>query len=226
MVRIALSLLLPMVLVVTEAAAETRTFEHTNFNEIDASTALEVNVSRADGYRVTATGTPKDLKLLVVKQDGSRLVFTLRTGQLEGSVTLDVTLPALRRFDLRDGVNGNIKMPTGSPSFASRISGGASLEGSLTSRDITLDASDGSNVELSGSVDALKINGSEGAELELKNLTATSAVITLSGGSQATVTVNGKIDIIADNGSELTYYGNATFGKRSTRGASEIQKGR
>ena len=225
MKRFALFLWLSMVLVVVDAAAETRTLTFTNFNEVSIESGIRFSISRGDAYHITATGAPNDLKRLEVKQNGTRLEFSIRSAARTGPINLDITLPALRRLDLSGGSEGKMTMPTGAPSFKGEFSGGAALTGQINSRDIDLNSSGGSTVTLSGTAEALRLTGTGAGQFELKNLPAAGARITLSGGSTATVTVNGKIDATLDGGSELTYYGNATLGTQNTSGGSEIRKG-
>jgi Putative auto-transporter adhesin, head GIN domain len=225
MKRIALSLLLLMVLVVADAAAETRTLNYTNFDDVSVEAGMRANISRADAYRVTATGAPEDLKRLEVKQSGTRLVFSLRPATRSGLITLDITLPALRRLALSGGAEGKLTMQTGAPSFAAELSGGSGLAGQINSKNMNLDDSGGGTITLSGSAGALRLTGSGGTRFELKNLPAASANITLSGGSTAVVTVNGRIDASLDGGSEVTYHGNAKPGSVNTSGGSGMRRG-
>jgi hypothetical protein len=222
---IGLSLCLSMVMVVADAAAETRTLNYSNFDDVSVESGMRANISQGTAFRVTATGSAEDLKRLKVSQSGSRIDFSIQNAPKVGLIVLDITMPALKRLALSGGAEGNLKMPTGAPSFASTLSGGATLAGQLTSKDVTLDASGGATATLSGSTGGMRLTGSGAGQFELKNFPATSARINHSRGSTAVVTVNGRIDADVSGGSELTYHGKATLGTQNSSGGAEIRRG-
>ena len=228
--RIALFFCLLMAMVAVDAAAETQQLNFTNFDEVSVGSGMRLSISQGNAYQVTATGSADDLRRLEVRQNGSRLEFSIPSGFLQlfrstGSISLDIRLPVLRRLGLSGGSEASLTVQTGSQSFTAELSGGSALSGRLTGGDIDLVLSGGSRASLSGSGKDLSLTGSGGSKYELKNLTVGDVSATLSGGSEATVTVNGRVDSTLSGGSEVIYYGNAVQGASIASGGSRVRKG-
>jgi hypothetical protein len=209
MIRISLSLIL-MAMVMVEAAAETRTLNFTDFDEVGVASGIRVSIKQGKTYQVTATGSSEDLKRLQTRYNRKRLEFSMPPNfQFRSDpISLDITMPALRGLDLSGGSDGNFTMDIGSQPFKADLSGGAELRGQIRSGDIELNLSGGSRTTLSGSGQRLSLDGSGGSQFELGELAVTNLSGSLSGGSEA------------------TYHKNAKLGSVDTSGGSELRKGR
>jgi hypothetical protein len=211
--RIALSLILLTTVVVAEAAAETRTFNFTNFDEVRVGSGMRVSIRQGGTYQITATGAPEDLNRLQARDIGSRVEFQMPSTFFEwfrsGRITLDITMPALRRLGLSGGSEGDMPiMQIGAEHFRAELSGGSRLNGEIRSGDIDLQLSGGSRATLSGSGRRLSVSGSGGSNFELSDLAVTDVRGSLSGGS------------------DVRYHPNANPGSISTSGGSQAQRGR
>lgn len=210
MIRFSLGLILTMALAMVEAAAETRTLNFSDFDEVSVGWGMRVAIKQGSTYQVSATGRPEDLQRLQVRQTGKSLQFSMPPNFQfrKEPISLAITMPALRSLELSGGSAGNFTMDIGSQPFKSDLSGGAELRGQIRSGNIDLNLSGGSQVTLSGSGQRLSINGSGGSVFELGALVVTQLNGSLSGGSEA------------------TYYKDAKLGPVDTSGGSQLRKGR
>jgi hypothetical protein len=207
-----MSLILWIPLVVVEAAAETQTLNFTNFDELRVASGIRVSIRQGNTYRVTASGTSDDLRRLDVRQKGHHLEFSMPSGFLSwfrpGSISVDITMPALRSLSLSGGSEGTLGIQIGSQPFRADLSGGSKLSGEIRSGDIDLNLSGGSRVTLSGSARRLSAAGSGGSKFDLRDLAATDVTASLSGGS------------------DVIYHENARLGSVTTSGGSQVRRGR
>jgi hypothetical protein len=211
--RIVLTLILLTTVVVADAAAETRTFNFTNFDEVRVGSGMRVSIRQGGTYQVIATGAPEDLNRLEARNVGGHVEFQMPSNFLQwfrsGRITLDITMPALRRLGLSGGSEGDIPiMQIGAEHFRADLSGGSRLNGEIRSGDIDLNLSGGSRATLSGLGQRLSVSGSGGSNFDLRDLSVTDVRGSLSGGS------------------DVTYHPNANLGNISTSGGSQARRGR
>ena len=229
MVRTVILLSSFMVLLATGAAAETQTLNFTDFDEVSVGYGMRAAIHQSDAYRLEATGALEDLERLEVKKNGSRLEFSLKSGWGRwfggGRITLDITLPRLRRLALSGGSIGSLDMQMGSSPFSAALSGGSSLDGRLGCGNADLALSGGSQAGLSGTGQHLSLSGSGGSQYQLRNFAAGDVNVNLSGGSEATVTLRGELSAALSGGSEVAYYGNAALRSVHASGGSRVRKG-
>lgn len=215
-------------LTVAEVSAETRTLDFTHFDQLSVGHGMHVTIRQGEAYTVQATGSPAELERLRVEQKGDLLVFSMETGWLRrgGSrISLDVTVPLLRRLDLTGGSRANVTMHIGSEPFLAKLSGGASLSGDLTCGDIEVGLSGGSEIELSGSGHRLSVDGSGGSRAKLRNFSSGGVMVELSGGSRAAVYVQGELNASLSGGSEVSYFGDPRLGSIESSGGSRVRPG-
>ena len=228
MKRIVVVLASLFVLSATAAFAETRTLNFTDFNQIGVGSGMRVSITQGEHYRVEATGDPRDLDRLRIKQNRDVLEFSIQShwlgGTHTGPIILDITLPALRKLNLSGGTRGSINQ-FALDRFSVTVSGGSELQGKLTSGDLDLNASGGSRIVLSGASKRLNVEGSGGSGLEAKDLTVIDVKASLSGGSWVVVNMSGGLEAQLSGGSHVTYYGNATLGSIAASGGSRVRKG-
>ena len=210
--RIILSWIVMMAVMVVDAAAETQTFNFTNFDEVGVASGMRVSVKQGNTYQIIANGSSEDLRRMEVRHAGNRVEFSMPSSFLSwirsGRINLDITMPSLRRLNLSGGSEGDIAMQIGAESFRANLSGGSRLIGEIRSGDIDLNLSGGSRVRLSGSGQRLSVSGSGGSNFELQDLAVTDVRGSLSGGS------------------DVTYHENARLGSVNTSGGARARSGR
>jgi hypothetical protein len=106
-----------------------------------------------------------------------------------------------------------------------RLSGGSDLkDADVDIQDMYIDQSGGSDVNISGHVQTLKVEASGGSDLHGYELTTDICHIRASGGSDARITVNKELNIDASGGSDIYYKGSGVIKDLRTSGSSSISK--
>jgi hypothetical protein len=203
----------------------TRDFAFTNFKDVEASYAFQLEVLRSDSYSVSVTVDDNLVDALDVTQSGSRIHIGLKPGSYTRTTQrARVSLPNLRRLDLSGACNASLSgFQSGDP-LALGLSGASKANGGATAGAVTANISGASNLTLQGSASSLSLEGSGASAADLGSFTVSSANVRLSGASRATVNVNGPLDADLSGASNLTYSGSANLGKISTSGGSNLNR--
>ena len=126
-------------------------------------------------------------------------------------------------FDLSGASNLQIDdMKAGNTNFG--LSGASKASGSIEMADGRFDLSGASSLELEGTAKDVDIQASGASRVELADLSVEDADINLSGASDATINASGRLDGNMSGASSITYLGNPTLGSVSASGGSTISK--
>lgn len=185
-------------------------------------------------------------------QGGSEKLSIEVKGIEEEDVKSEVKNGVLRLYIDRKGMNWNWGRNTYVKAYVTfkqlsdlRASGGADVfgQGTLSFKDLNVEASGGSDVKLdlkadelnvsaSGGADAtlqgsartLNANGSGGADLDARKLNVEVCNANSSGGSDVYVNASRELSMKASGGSDIYYYGSAKVLAKSESGGSDISK--
>jgi hypothetical protein len=91
-------------------------------------------------------------------------------------------------------------------------------------KDLELEVSGASSVELKGLASSLAVDGSGASHLRLADLKVGNADVTLSGASDATINLAGSLDADLSGASTLEYIGEPTLGIMDITGASTVKR--
>jgi hypothetical protein len=204
----------------------TETFNYADFTNIEAHNGFQVEVNKANTFRVEITADDNVQEYLKVAKSGNTLSIGLRGVISLSSVQLkaEITMPELHGLDLSGGARANTKGFSSSHNFLVGLSGGSRIEGDIKAADAKFDLSGGSQVTLSGSANNLHISGSGGSQLDLESFSVSSANINLSGGSRATINMDGTLSADLSGGSKVIYVGEASLGDIDLSGGSTINR--
>jgi hypothetical protein len=145
-----------------------------------------------DKLRVTKTGDTLSIAL----DPGIYTRMTLRAF---------VTMPDIEGLELSGGSRGTIS-------------------GFVALASLDLELSGGSHVDVEGSARDLIVDASGGSTLDLEDFPVHDADIAYSGGSSGTISLDGNLDADLSGGSRLWYVGNPTLGNIDTSGGSTVQR--
>jgi len=156
----------------------------TGFEEVEVSQGFEVDIQQGEPFSVVLRVDDNLVEHLKVVKQGDTLLIGLETNRNYPQATLqaEVTMPVLT----------SLKLKTGSQATAS---------GSGT--DLTIEASEGSDADLSA--------------FAIENATVSAVT-----GSHVTVNVSGKLDADAQEGSTIYYLGNPAELTTNTSEGAEI----
>jgi hypothetical protein len=158
------------------------------------------------------------LKIWVDWKDG--LKFNIRSDRKMKAYVSYKTLDMLHASGGCDvHVDGTIK----SNELKLHVSGGSDFYGKVDiSSKLTVSATGGSDVNISGSAQDVSIDASGGSDFDGYDLTTETCDIDASGGSDINITVNKELSADASGASDVSWRGKATVKKAKASGAGSV----
>ena len=134
-----------------------------------------------------------------------------------------VSYKTLERLEASGGsdihVDGTIK----SSQLELEISGGSDFDGKVDiGTKLSISASGGSDVNISGSATNIRIDASGGSDFDGYNLVTDTCDVEASGGSDINITVNKELTAEASGASDVSWKGSATVKKVKASGAGSV----
>lgn len=201
-----------------------------NFDEIEAQGPFRVLIRQGDSYRVEAAGRPEDMEKVRLSTDGDRLLVQHRnrdffSGWNSGNhpILVTITLPRLKRLEISGACDTDVSGFRDTP-LRLEASGAAQAKVDVNVPRIDLDLSSASQVDLRGSANELRVEGSSASQLDALKLRAERATLELSSASQAQVNASNDLDVDLSGASSVSYAGNPSNIKKSLHGASSLEQ--
>jgi hypothetical protein len=222
----------------------TKEYDFKDFNQVEVSSALQFNITRADSYSVLVSTHDNLVTRLDLSQSGKTVMVRLKPGSYTNAKTeVSITMPALERLEVSGASQGNVKGFQSTGDFALTVSGASRVEidmesgkttlevsgaskitGQLKAQDTGITASGASRCEISGTAGNTRFNVSGASQSITGNLLLQSAAVEVSGASKAVINTTGTLDVNVTGASTLEYYGSPTLGKVNVTGASTLTK--
>ena len=222
----------------------TLVMDYEDFERIEAGYGFEVEITRADTYKVNIIIDEVLVEYLNVKKSGGTVYIGLKSGYnyMKQTRRAEITLPKLNRLELSGGSEGTISgfSTTNDMSFELSgasylniknlkvstvdlgISGGSEVVGTIEAKTGKFGLSGASKLEISGSAPEISLEASGDSEVKLEDFPTVNADVELSGGSDAEVFVSGRLSINLSGASKLTYSGDPKLGSIDVSGSSSI----
>lgn len=196
------------------AGAE-QSFDVADFTRVAASQGVEVNITMGSTPRVTASAeTEKDLERLEIKVDDGELRIRRGSwsssiwnwGKSYGHVSVNVVAPKL------EGLSS---------------SSGADLTAvDISCEELSIDASSGSRLAVSGGCSEIDVDASSGASINARELEVKSVVVDASSGANVDVFAVINFQGDASSGANVDVYGAAqVFESDTSSGARIVRQG-
>ena len=184
----------------------TREETFTGFDRLDVSHGFEVDVRQAEDFSVVIRDDDNVEKYLKVDKKGSTLEISLDWNLITIRTTLEaeITMPELAGLELSGGCHGTVT-------------------GFESTKAFDLDVSGGSHATLTGSAGDVTIDASGGSEADLSGFSVVDANVEASGGSEVTVNASGKLDADASGGADIYYLGSPTLGTIEESGGGDVR---
>ena len=194
------------------AGAE-QSFDVADFTRVAASQGVEVNITMGSMPRVTASAeTEKDLERLEIEVDDGELRIRRGSwsssiwnwGKSYGHVSVNIVAPKLEGLSSSSGAN-------------------------LTAVDIScealsIDASSGSRLEVSGGCNEIDIDASSGASINARELEVKSVVVDASSGASIDVYASINFQGDASSGANVDVYGAPQVFESDTSSGARIAR--
>jgi hypothetical protein len=211
------------------AATRTETRKVTDFDGIDASGGLTLEVKKGetsvsiegDADAIAAYVTEvKDGVLHIHRNKGSwRDIFR------DQKVTVRVTTPALKTLDASGGIDVTANDVATKSTFTTHLSGGIKLRASgIASDTVKIDASGGVEATLDGKAKTVDVDVSGGTNLDTRKLQATSVTLDASGGCDVKVNASKSVKGQASGGVSVDVYGNPPEVAVEASGAASVER--
>jgi hypothetical protein len=172
----------------------TKTFDYKDFTAIEIQNDFEVEITYAENYTITISGTGRTMDRLDVSKSGDTLKIGLEGwtwfGFWNSSPKAVITLPELRRLDLSGASSGSVSGFKTDKDFALQLSGAGSLDVELETGDFNADVSGASDLKLD--LKAVSFDGEASGSSTIKGKLETGKTdIRLTGASDAKITGSG-----------------------------------
>jgi hypothetical protein len=222
----------------------TLVMDYEDFERIEAGYAFDIEITRADTYKVHIIIDEALVEYLNVKKSGGTVYIGLKSGYnyMKQIRRAEITLPRLSRLELSGASEGTISGFSTSGDMSFELSGASSLNiedlktgvvnldmsgasditGKVETSEGKFGLSGASNLKLSGSAAEIKIEASGASEVTLTDFPVVNADVELSGGSDAEIDVSGRLSIDLSGGSKLSYAGDPKLGSIDVSGSSSI----
>ncbi len=227
-----------------------RDFNFAGFTRVNIRFAVETEIIRSEGYRVTVSGSDSLMENLDVHQEGDFLVVgyhlnfvSLITAPFShGLVT--IYMPDIQELRITGAARGVLKGFNSDKDFRLNISGAGQVEfsdfaagnmrwelsgasrinGQITLRgDADIKSSGASHIALKGLVRDISLDAAGASQIDLQDFTARNAKIRLTGASRSNLNLNGQLDVDLSGASKLEYEGKVSMGEVRVSGASSLR---
>jgi hypothetical protein len=178
----------------TPAVAQEKTFDFTGIDSIDARNGVSVTVIPGDEVTVTATALSGDVEQLIVRKFGPWLALNRDTrwfifpyGRTD-EIEVTITLPSLRNIKAFDTAAATASGFDGDALRAEAIQGGTVQVTESRAADVTLVATEGGTLTLTGTCETLVAEAIQKAKIEAANLVCDNVAATSRTGATVTAT--------------------------------------
>jgi hypothetical protein len=196
--------------VITSTKTETRTYQHTGFDSIAATSGVNV-ILKQGPYSVVAETPEGKLDSIEISQQGNELRLSrkpeLTFFSISGRYVVHVATPTVTSISVSGGADLDADGLTADALTLSASGGGDMRLTTLRIGTLTASTSGGGDINISGACQSATVEAGGGGDFSGKHLDCANAVATASGGGDieigATQSATGK----ASSGGDITFVG-------------------
>lgn len=193
-----------------QGAGGTRSYQLSDFSEVDLRGSDDVDVRVGSGFSVRAEGPSELLDRLRIDRDGDTLKIGRKNGtsmgwSKSGKVKVYVTLPRLTEANVSGSANLTIDRVEGA-----KFEGGIAGSGNLTVGALRVDEAEFSiagsgNAVASGTATSLHVSIAGSGDVDAQRLTARTATVEIAGSGSARALVDGpaKVEVMGSGDVDL-----------------------
>ncbi len=194
----------------------------TDFDRLDASDALDLDVRQGSGFSIVVKGDRRNLDDLEVIRTGSTLRMRyIRGANRRHETKVTITMPTLEGVAFSGAVTADISGFTSDDDFEMTLSGASDADLRMTAGAMRINLSGASELEVYGVAPVLSAVVSGASDFRAFNLQAEEATVEASGASSIRVSASKKLVAKASGASDIRYRGNPQLNSSSS-GASTI----
>lgn len=230
---LALMMVMPVVLAACDGNGESgvrvgptvsREFDFADFDRVEISRALVVDISRSDAFRVSIDASENLLDDMLVSRRGNTLTLEFAAPSREGTLEARISMPELRALLLTEASRASLSGFRSDGGISITLSAASSVSGDLTADEVSIEASGASRAELTGSAREITIQGSGASQLSMRDFEVEVANVLLSSAASMTLTVRDEIRTAVLSGDAvLRYYGDPILGDLDTSAGGRLE---
>lgn len=196
------------------------------FDEIEASSAVDVTLVPDTRTYVEVTGTAEELRHTHTKLDGNTLEIYVRTGTIGNnlrnySATVVVHYSTLNAIEASSAATVKSTQTIKAARLELEASSAAKIDIDAETGHLSAEASSAAKIAVSGTTDRLEAEASSAADIRLYELTAKTANAEASSGASVEVNVSERLVAEASSGASIRYKGSpSTVQKEVSSGGS------
>jgi len=219
--KLALTLLVFSVSVISLKAQQNKDISITNFTEISVSSGIDLYLTQSNSENIRINAHPDLIKDVIIEKEGSNLRVRYKDGVNWGrlfknqSIKVYINYKTLKGLSASGGSDVYTQNTLKTDRLSLSASGGSDLKLDVVTKDIEIHASGGSDIDLKGSATNMQASTSGGSDVNALNFVVDYAKVSSSGGSDANIHVTKALEASASGGSDINYKGNASVKNNS-----------
>lgn len=188
-----------------------------DFARVDLTGIFDVEITQGETYAVQLDGPEKEKSRYTIEREGETLIIDYRTNRKmfwernildEDKVKIKITMPALKELKAKGA--GKIDFEGFNEEDTEiDLTGAMVAEGSLEARNLTIELTGATILELRGSGSFMEANATGASSLRAFNYEVDEAIIAARGVSSSKVNVSRKLQISKDITSSVSHRGDA-----------------
>lgn len=185
--------------------AKTETRNVSGFNRVDASNAVNVEITVQNNFSVTVEADDNLLQNIKTEVSGDTLKIYSEEGMsTKSKINVKISMPQIEGLELSGASNGNVT--------------------NVKADSFEIKASGASKVKIDGTAKELNAEASGASKLDAENLRVENADVEATGASSAVVSATDQLNLEASGASRISYTGEPKSIKQNATGASSIGK--
>lgn len=199
------------------------------FSKISASNAIDVRITEGSSNTITVEANLVEIiPFIQTEVTNGELKVYLKKGNKpkhkNSQMTVHVSASNLTEINASSAADiYSVEMLT-TDEIKLSASSGSDIKLQLTANSITCSASSGSDIRLKGTATSANVRASSGADIDMKEMTVVNADVSASSGSDIHLYVTGKLNASASSGADITYKGNPEYVDQSKSSGGSIKK--
>lgn len=193
------------------------------FNEIIVGNGIEVRITQDNFEKVVVETDENIQKILKTEVRGNRLKIYLEEGiQHARELRVDVTLKQLNSVEASSGSEVKTLSRITSDNLTVHASSGSDVKMEVGCQLLKVDSSSGSNLSVSGTALQIEAESSSGSDLDASRLVAEKCVASASSGSDLDVHATREVKAHASSGSDISIHGNPSLRDTNSSSGGDI----
>lgn len=200
-----------------------------NVKEVYVMSGIDLVIRQGNQESLTIEGDPSALKEIEVLQNNGQLKIRFKSNQgwknVFGNreIKAYLNVKAIQSIQATGGSDVESIGTITSSNLTLSASGGSDMSLNVRANNLNASASGGSDLQLVGSAGNLVASASGGSDIKMEKLASNYANLTATGGSDIQASVSKGLTASASGGSDITYIGNPDI-KKSSSGSGSVRK--